>query len=110
MGVIFFASTLPGSDIPGGFSVEGHFFEYAVLGMLLFLAGRRTLAWRRAALLAIAVASAYGVTDEVHQIFTPGRTPDPADWATDTVGAAVGVAIVLVWLRYRFPRRPAEDV
>ena len=42
--------------------------------------------------------TAYGVTDELHQFLTPGRTPDPADWAADTLGAAIGVAVALTRL------------
>jgi VanZ family protein len=36
------------------------------------------------------LASAYGITDELHQAFVPLRMPDPMDWLVDTVGAAVG--------------------
>lgn len=46
------------------------------------------------ALAAVVLASLYGVTDEFHQSFVPGRMPDPADWLTDTCGAALGAAVV----------------
>ncbi|HHB76440.1 MAG TPA: VanZ family protein, partial [Desulfobulbus sp.] len=36
----------------------------------------------------------YGVSDEWHQSFVPGRTPDILDIAADTFGAAV---MVLLW-------------
>lgn len=109
MGVIFTASSIPGSAIPGGLSVYGHTTEYAILGVLLFLPMRRTMSPWRAALLALAVASAYGVTDELHQFFTPMRTPDPVDWANDTAAAAASIALTMLWLWYRQRRgaRPA---
>lgn len=80
----------PDTDIV---SVAGHFAEYLVFGVLLFHALWRSAPQQRWWLLAIAaaaIASLYGVTDEFHQSFVPGRLCDPADWLTDTVGAAVG--------------------
>ena len=50
-------------------------------------------------LLAIVVASAYGVTDEFHQLFVPGRACDPVDWMVDTAGAALGALLAHVALR-----------
>jgi VanZ family protein len=44
--------------------------------------------------LAILTASAYGLTDEVHQAFVPLREASWQDWLADTIGAtlaAVGV-------------------
>lgn len=98
MGVIFVASSLPGNELGAvsDYSLFGHLGEYAILGVLLFLAARRTWPMRTAVLFTAAAASAYGVTDELHQILTPGRMPDPADWVTDTVGALLGIALVLV--------------
>jgi VanZ family protein len=99
--VIFGFSSLPGSSLPGGYSFQGHFAVYAVLGLLVMLALTRGPASTRWALVAIAACSLYGVTDEFHQAFVPGRTPDVLDWAMDTVGAAAGVALAAGWLRWR---------
>lgn len=80
----------PDTDIV---SVAGHFAEYLVFGVLLFHALWRSAPQQRWWLLviaAVAMASFYGVTDEFHQSFVPGRLCDPADWLTDTVGAAIG--------------------
>jgi VanZ family protein len=82
--------------VPSGLTTPGHAVLYAILGVLLLgalLPGRAT---SRAAALAIVIASLYGVTDEVHQAFVPGRIPDVLDWAWDTVGAAAGVASLQV--------------
>jgi VanZ family protein len=40
--------------------------------------------------LAIAVASLYGATDEVHQAFVPFRSSTWSDWVADTAGAVIG--------------------
>jgi VanZ family protein len=104
---IFWVSSQPGSQIPGGWFPEvGHFSEYLVLGGLLYGALGAGKPQRRAILVAVAIASLYGITDEFHQSFVPTRTPDVADWAMDTLGAAFGAAIAhgLAILRARSAR------
>lgn len=95
-GVIFWFSSQPGSAIPGRYSEEGHLGEYFIFGALLYLALRRDISPARAAGIAIVVASLYGMSDEFHQHFTPGRTPDVIDWASDTLGASVAVGSALI--------------
>lgn len=104
--VIFGFSSLPGSAIPGHFSVPGHVVVYAVLGALLLLAlGRPSPAFIAAA---VTLASAYGVSDEFHQSFVPGRCPDPADWAVDTAAALLGALVVAALLVARHRREGAR--
>jgi hypothetical protein len=86
--------SLPGAD------KVAHAGLYAVLGGLLRLASGRTG-------LAVAWAGAYGVSDEVHQAFVPGRSPDPLDWLADVVGAWVGATLVAGAAR-RARRRTVE--
>jgi VanZ family protein len=91
--VIFAGSSVPGSQIPGRFSVLGHLGEYAVLGSLLAWALRVRL--KPAAIIAaLALCALYGASDELHQAFVPMRTPDVVDWATDIVGSAAGIAVI----------------
>ena len=70
-----------------------HAVEYGILAVLCYRAFR----WaagpavaRQAVVSAIVVASAYGVTDEVHQFFVPFRESSWLDWLADTAGAAIG--------------------
>ena len=91
-GVIFAFSSIPGSNIPGGYSQYGHLGEYLVFGVLLSWALRLDRRASIAFMFAVLIASLYGVTDEFHQNFVALRTPDPADWALDTIGACVGAA------------------
>lgn len=104
MGLIFAFSALPGSSVPGRFALQGHFVEYAVFGVLMAFALHPTRAGARGALLALALCSVYAVSDELHQAFVPGRTPDVADWVVDTIGAAVGIATVVAVLAKRVAR------
>lgn len=50
-------------------------------------------------LAAVVIASLYGASDELHQLFVPGRLCDPADWLTDTCGAALGAAVAALLAR-----------
>jgi VanZ family protein len=92
LGVIFAASSVQGSNIPGGWSVQGHLAEYAVLGALVVYALGRRPVGTRLALAALVFCALYGLTDEFHQAFVPGRVPDAFDWAMDAIGSAAGIA------------------
>jgi len=101
---IFAASAMPGSNLPGGYSVQAHFIEYFVLSALLYMALGVDRDRTSAILLAIVLASAYGISDEFHQSFVPMRTPDPIDWLVDTLGAATG-ALTAAWVVSAASRR-----
>jgi VanZ family protein len=117
MAFIFTASSMsdPGAP-PGGLSDKGaHFSVYAALGASLIraLAGGRSAAMTpRRILLAIAFATLYGVSDEVHQSFVPDRTPDVRDLAADALGATAGAiflaAVARVLSRLLRPHTPAK--
>lgn len=76
-----------------------HFAEYLVLGLLLANALRSHVSIGLAAIMCICLASAYGVTDEFHQLFVEGRFCDPKDWGVDTAGAALGALVAWLGLR-----------
>ena len=85
-----------------------HAAAYAVLALLTLraLAGGAWSGVTPAAAVAAAVlASAYGVGDEVHQLFVPGRQFDPADMLADAVGAGAACAAAWVVARVRARHR-----
>jgi VanZ family protein len=92
---------------PSGFTdKDGHGLLYAGLAVLALRAtagGRWGGVGLRAAVVAVLFASFYGITDELHQWFVPGRTCDVYDWMADTIGATVAVAVV--WLVARVVQR-----
>ena len=51
-------------------------------------------------------ALAYGISDEIHQVFVPGRSPDVADVVADTGGA---IAVQLVLCGWLWRKQPAPD-
>jgi VanZ family protein len=105
MAIIFGASSLAEPGLPGGVSDKsGHFFGYLLLSVVLVRAlakGRVAgITWQTIALAALG-ATLYGVSDEIHQRFVPGRSPDLADIVADGLGAAAGGAlcgiVAVVW-------------
>jgi VanZ family protein len=71
-----------------------HATEYSLLAALLCRAFRgEGLGWLRAILLAVVCTSAYGVSDEWHQMFVPMRDSDIRDWLADTIGSGVGAVL-----------------
>ena len=70
-----------------------HGVEYGILAVLCYRAFRwaaGSAVARQAVVLAIVTASAFGLTDEVHQAFVPLRESSWLDWLADTVGATIG--------------------
>lgn len=57
---------------------------------------------------ALAITSLYGVFDEWHQSFIPGRDAAFGDWLADTVGAVVAL-LVLLALAIAVPLGVCED-
>ena len=73
-----------------------HLIEYSVFAMLLFRAFINSgVGRKKAAIYTIIIAIIYGVTDEFHQSFTPGREPRLRDLGFDTIGA--GLATYYLW-------------
>ncbi len=99
--VIFRLSAIPGDELPPlparNFDKLVHGGVYAVLGALSWWGARRTFARERGPawqlLIAAICAALYGITDELHQMFTPHRSPDPFDVMADTVGGLIGALI-----------------
>lgn len=71
-----------------------HLTEYAIFSLLLYqsLQFNPSPTWRlRTALWAVLVAGLYSLTDEYHQVFTPGRTASLMDCGIDTTGAILAM-------------------
>lgn len=66
-----------------------HASLFAILSLLICLAMRRahSASWLRAATVGFVLSTLYGATDEIHQLFTPGRVPDLHDAAANAAGA-----------------------
>jgi VanZ family protein len=98
---IFALSAQPSLPSPSHISdKEAHAFTYGVLAVLCLM-GLTGWRWRRVAgaslLAAFVIAVLYGISDEFHQAFVPGRTPDVADVVADAVGAALALTAAGAW-------------
>ncbi|MDX9918204.1 MAG: VanZ family protein [Gudongella sp.] len=79
-----------------------HFFAYLLLSGLVLNALRLSLhrSWGYRAVIAVAVCVLYAASDEIHQIFVPGRSAQLRDVLIDTSGALVGIVIYALLLRF----------
>lgn len=74
-----------------------HGLEYMLLGVLLMNAGlglknrKKTVAF-----LSFITGSLYAASDEIHQLYVPGRAGMVTDWLIDSGGVLAGVAAVSV--------------
>ncbi len=97
MAAIFALSSQPQlPDLPSAVSDKhAHAVTYAGLAVLTCRAvagGSLAQLTARGAATAWAIAAGYGASDEVHQGYVPGRTPDLDDWVADAAGASAAAA------------------
>lgn len=101
---IFLASGQSEVAAPPGIPHLDKIVHFGVFGLLSTLALRVFFDLRhplRTTLIAIAIVSVYGISDEFRQSFTPGRSVEFVDWAADTTGAALAAALYSFWPGYR---------
>jgi len=111
-GVIYYLSSQPGIDTPLLFPGQDKLFHLIAFGLLGFLlmgsmkttsSGYRTgQVWLIAALVAT-----YGVLDEFHQYFVPGRSVEVYDALADATGGLLGAWSMYYLVRYLASRSKA---
>jgi VanZ family protein len=91
-----------------GFSFQDKLFHFIVFGFLAILMAR---SFKKSKLkffnkyyliLAIILTGLYGVIDEYHQYFVPGRFSTVGDWAADLLGAIVFILVFYYWERWKY--------
>ena len=106
MVLIFILSSIPGSYTGpegGMFDFLKKVLHFCIFGVLAyayirafegarFFVGR----WRAAFLVSFILATLYAMSDEYHQLFTPGRHASPYDVLIDSAGSAVFLAVLYV--------------
>jgi len=120
-GVIFYFSSIPSLESGLAVSVDwvlrkvAHMGVYAVLAALLFRAFRTGHATelKKAACFAAVFAIGYALTDELHQLYVPGRHGRLRDVGIDALGAAL--AVIALFRKHRAvhpvqpPQHPGAD-
>jgi len=100
MGAIFYVSSIPEPPIPVGTDKPLHWLAYLGLAVVVVRALAGGLPRRIGvglALSAMLITIGYGATDEVHQLFVPGRSGDVYDLMADAGGALAGTIACWAW-------------
>ena len=111
MGLIFYLSHQPYNVFPGGITsgeqVAAHIFLYAVLAYLIVMAAvswRRPWRMKNIILFSIFFSILYGITDEYHQGFVPGRYVSFLDLIFDSAGAILGALLFYYLYKMKKPK------
>lgn len=69
-----------------------HFLVYSLLAYFISRALHLSFEFKKNKIfyLAVFLVSLYGLIDEIHQYFIPGRSCSFGDWVADTLGAMIG--------------------
>ena len=112
MALIFGLSSLTGTTVNSVVEVSvpilailvgTHVVEFGVLALLIHRVVRLNRSWPASfRWIVVAVgAIGYGLTDEFHQSFVPGRVSSWMDIGFDAVGALAGIALSEVLIQWR---------
>jgi VanZ family protein len=102
MAALFYVQSLSSIPSPPGGLTDKHehFFFYGVLAALALRAladGKWTgVRWATVTGAAL-IASLYGVSDEFHQRFVPGRSYEVLDMVADATGSVTAVCLLWAW-------------
>ena len=85
---------------------NAHFFAYLILGLLMINAIRNSgIYGKQSILIALSICVIYAISDEIHQLFVPGRSGLVKDVIIDTAGAAVGAGVYMAVGRILWNRK-----
>ncbi len=89
-GLIYWLSSQSHLSVPYAFDMQDkliHAAAYAVMAYLFWQTWHRRLPALWLVWMTVLFCSMYGISDEWHQSFTPGRDASVYDWLADTLGA-----------------------
>ena len=110
-GLIFYLSSQPSIETPSLFPGQDklfHLMAFGILGLLTMgalQASHGGYPTRQVWLVALAVML-YGILDEFHQYFVPGRSADVYDVLADAIGGLLGVWAMYYLVRVVVRRSP----
>ena len=84
------------AQIEGAVRKAAHMAEFAILSILLYIwLGKWQFTTNKKALLAMIATALYAASDEIHQLFVPGRAGRFTDVLIDSAGAILGVLVFI---------------
>ena len=87
-------------------AMAGHLIAYAILAALVYFGlGAIFGDARRCSIWAFGISVGYGISDEFHQSFVPGRHASPLDVMADAIGAVLGLCLLYLAIKHREQRR-----
>ena len=103
-GVIYYLSSQPGIDVPALFPGQDKLFHLAAFGLLGFLAMGAVKSGRKGyrvwqVWLVAALVAGYGLLDEIHQYFVPGRFTEWYDVLADATGGLLGAGLMYYFIK-----------
>lgn len=79
-----------------------HLFAYFILGFLVIRAILKSVGLNVFnATIALLICVLYAISDEVHQLFIPGRSGEVRDVLIDSVGAILGIGLYLILAKFK---------
>lgn len=110
-GIIFYLSSRTWNGTPWFTHSDKviHILMYAGLGFLCLWSLRSTALRKRALIFpfAVVLTTFYGLSDEIHQMFVPGRSAEFFDLISDGLGAFLGAYLACV-IAKKFRRENTE--
>lgn len=80
-----------------------HFTLYAILGGLAFLGvvTYKSITLKNRFFISAVICLLYAISDEIHQIFVPGRSGEVRDVCIDFAGSMLAIFILLLFTRFK---------
>ena len=88
---------------------SAHFIAYMILGILSILLILEINKINKKPQFALLLCVLYAISDEIHQLFVPGRSGQFRDVLIDSAGSCVGIGIVLLVVKLLDMRRKNKN-
>ncbi len=80
-----------------------HFSVYTLLGILISLAMAQHI--KKFSLISYGIGTIYAISDEIHQLYVPGRSGQISDVILDSAGVALGCIIIFILYKLIIKKR-----
>ena len=114
--ILNFFNVLEGKTIEQQSQIEtivrklAHYSIYTIGGILIIShVNLYKISANKKVIVSQLIGTLYAATDEIHQLFVPGRSGEIRDVCLDSLGVITGIIIILIILKCR-ERRPRRSV
>lgn len=75
-----------------------HYTEYTILGILVY---NLIYSYNKKIYISIIICIIYAISDEIHQLFVPGRSCQITDILIDSMGSVTGIILLYIIYKYK---------